>query len=193
MRDYRNFYFSGIIGVVFLITAGYSQTTITITPQESQDAFKNPLKGFRGGEFGSLKKDYIKWTDLENNVSDGVQKIRDVCNNRWKNYPAGNSKIIPRVYLQYGGSYWPADMTTGDYTSQQFQDRLIRLVSRLGEVWDNDPRVAYVEMGIFGNWGEQESPRPTPAIQKIAGDAFTVAFKNKLVMVRHTWDMFQTF
>lgn len=176
---------------VLLIPGAYAGDIITINPVESQEAFKNPLKGFRGGEYGTLSKDYIRWRDLESKESDGVEKIRKFCDKRWKDYPAGNRKVIPRVYLQYGSrNSWPDDMKAEDYSSRQFQDRLVRFVSRLGEAWDNDPRVAYVEMGIFGNWGEQESPAPSLEIQKLTGDAFTAAFKNKLVMIRRPWDMF---
>ncbi|MEC8025333.1 MAG: DUF4832 domain-containing protein, partial [Myxococcota bacterium] len=88
--------------------------------------------------------------------------------------------------------YWPADMTSGDYTSVQFQQRLERLVERLGAVWNSDPRVAFVEMGIFGKWGEHHSPSPTPELQALAATAFAEAFPDKQVSVRHAWNEFKT-
>ncbi len=92
-----------------------------------------------------------------------------------------NVKIIPRVYLHWSGNrtFWPEDMKEFDYSSQQFQSRVLRLIKRLGECWDNDPRVAFVEMGIFGKWGEQGSPFPTPDVEKLVGDAFAEAFKKR--------------
>ena len=76
----------------------------------------------------------------------------------------------------------------------------------MGEAWDNDPRVAYVEMGIVGEWAEQHDPNITsywpdheqgnhvanrtwiPGIEKTLGDAFAAAFKNKKVMVRYAYE-----
>ena len=79
-------------------------------------------------------------------------------------------------------------------------------MANLGEGWDTDPRVALVEMGIIGEWGEKHDPnistywaphdQPThvnnrtwvPGIEKVLGDAFTKAFKTKKVMVRYAYD-----
>ena len=81
-----------------------------------------------------------------------------------------------------------------------------KLIKKLGEAWDNDPRVAYVEMGLIGEWGEHHDPdistvfpphyQPNhvagrtwiPGIEKVLGDAFTEAFKNKKVMVRYAYE-----
>jgi hypothetical protein len=76
-------------------------------------------------------------------------------------------------------------MVTGDYSSEQFIKKVQRLVARLGEAWDNDPRVAWVQMGIIGYWGEHHNPSPSGQMQKILGDAFSAAFTNKHVLVRH--------
>jgi hypothetical protein len=102
-----------------------------------------------------------------------------------------NLKVIPRVYLHWSRDtqkYWPADMKADDYSSEQFKRRVLRLVARLGECWDNDPRVAFIQMGLIGKWGEHHSPDVSPEMQKLLGDAFTRAFPNKKVMVRHPWD-----
>ena len=118
------------------------------------------------------------------------------------------------------GWHWPSDIPgetrpsdsnlpiSGGYCYPSFQDRVKKLVAKLGQAWDNDPRIAYVEMGIIGEWGEQHDPditnywapidndEPThvanrtwlPGIEKVLGDAFTTAFKNKKVMVRYAYD-----
>lgn len=116
------------------------------------------------------------------------------------------------------GWHWPSDMPgqvysedpnkpiTGGYFVPSFQDRVKKLVEKAGEAWDNDPRVAYVEMGIIGEFGEQHDPDITtywpahdqpnhvenrtwvPGIEKVLGDAFTKAFKNKKVMVRYAYE-----
>lgn len=94
----------------------------------------------------------------------------------------------------------------GGYFDPNFPKRVERLVEKLGEAWDNDPRVAYVEMGIVGEWGEHHDPDLStywpphdepkhvanrtwvPGLEKVLGDAFTKAFKNKKVMVRYAYE-----
>lgn len=116
------------------------------------------------------------------------------------------------------GWHWPSDFprevrsddndtpSTGGYFDPTFQDRIKKLIAKLGEAWDNDPRVAYVEMGIIGEWGEHHDPNITtywqphsqsyhvanrtwiPGIEEVLGDAFKAAFKNKKVMVRYAYE-----
>jgi len=170
---------------------------VTVIPQPYEKALKNPLMGFTtinvdDHPWASVSHTYIRWNELENSKADGIDKIIAVSNQKWKNAAAKNMKVIPRVYLHWDGDkkYWPADMQADDYTSAQFQERVLRLIKRLGACWDNDPRVAFIEMGIIGKWGEHHSPSPTAEHQKLIGDAFAKAFKNKQVSVRHVWDQF---
>jgi len=102
-------------------------------------------------------------------------------------------KPRPLDVVDYKRKYWPSDMKKDDYTSPQFKKRVLRLVERLGQCWDNDPRVAFVELGIFGKWGEHHSPNPTAEMQKLVGNAFVKAFKNKRVSVRGPWNRFAGF
>jgi hypothetical protein len=169
-----------------------------VVPAPYPRALRNPMKGFTtlngrtGHEWATLAHQYIRWNEIENDESDGIEKIQAFCDETWRDYPALNVKVIPRVYLHWSGdrTYWPADLQTGDYTSPQFQGRLLRLIERLGQVWNNDPRVAFVELGLFGKWGEHHSPSPTPEMQKLVADAFANAFPDKQVSVRHNWKEF---
>ena len=106
-------------------------------------------------------------------------------------------------YLEKKDSLTPIK---GGYFAPEFNERVSSFVKKLGEAWDNDPRVAFVEMGIIGEWGEQHDPDITTfwpphdepkhvygrtwidGIDKVLGDAFTKAFKNKKVMVRYAYD-----
>ncbi|MFC1633736.1 DUF4832 domain-containing protein [Planctomycetota bacterium] len=172
---------------------------VEVVPAPYTKALRNPLKGFttRGiydHPWATLAHTYIKWNEIENHESDGIDKIRRVTDAMWGDIASRNIKVIPRVYLHWSGNrkYWPADMTPDDYTSEQFQQRVVRLVERLGILWDTDPRVAFVELGIFGKWGEQYSPFPTDEMQKLVADAYAKAFKNKCVSVRRNWEKFQS-
>jgi hypothetical protein len=189
---------------------------ISIYPQVYEKAFPNPLKGFRTStlndeDYPTLTRLYIKWNEIENTETDGVEKILDYCNGQWKDLSKKNMKVIPRVYLEWPYNrqnasnnrdtvfsdwgerrflerFWPADLTRGDYSSEQFKKRLVGLIKKMGKAWDNDPRVAYIEMGLIGWWGEQHSPSISAEMQKLIGEAFASAFKNKLIMVRQAKD-----
>ena len=175
-------------------------TIITIEPKEYSSALRNPLKGFRARkgvfdhEWATLWHSYIRWNEIEDGESDGIDKIKTFCDQCWKDAEKHNIKVIPRVYLDWdekeGNEYWPADMRTGDYSSEQFKQRVVRLVRRLGQLWDNDPRVAFVQLGIIGYWGEHHRPSfsELSGMEELLGLAFSKAFKNKLVSVRHPWD-----
>ena len=187
---------------VALIAAGSLMQSVyaadvVVRPREYAKALKNPCKGlrFNGGQehvnpdnpLISLSHDYIRWNTIENSASDGIDKIRRFCDNAWKDLPSRNVKVIPRVYLDWPnqGVHWPADMTTGDYSSAQFKARMVRLIQRLGQLWDRDPRVAFVEMGIIGQWGEQHDPSPDVGMQKLLAETYLAAFKHKLLMRRY--------
>jgi hypothetical protein len=166
-----------------------------IRPREYTGGLRNPLKGLRSSDpasaknlpYASLAKSYIKWSDIEDNAKAGVQRIRKFCDVEWAGLSEINTKVIPRVYLDWppNGHFWPADLPRGDYESAEFKQRAVALIKKLGECWDNDPRVAFVETGIVGLWGEQHDPAPSLALQKVIGDAFTASFRQKLLMNRY--------
>ncbi|MBD3422447.1 MAG: DUF4832 domain-containing protein [Chitinivibrionales bacterium] len=185
--------------VLLMVIYAVAQSSMMETIPASYDkALRNPLKGFttRGiynHGWATLAHTYIKWNEIENDESDGINKIRQVVDAKWKDVEKRNVKVIPRVYLHWSGdkTYWPADMTSLDYTSEQFKQRALRLIERLGTVWNTDPRVAFVELGIFGKWGEHHSPDPSEEMQLLIGNAFASAFPGKLISVRQMWQQFQ--
>ena len=189
----------------FLIGHGRAQAdSVKVTPLEYQDALNNPFKGFRQnmsrvGEYpyDAIVRTYIKWNEIERNGEDGIDRILDVCNQKWSGIADNNTKVIPRVYLDWdskpGNEYWPEDMQSGDYSSEQFKRRVEQLVVKLGKAWDNDSRVAWIQMGIIGYWGEHHSPKPVEWQQELLGDLFSEAFKNKKVLVRRPFETFEEY
>jgi len=184
---------------------------ITVNLSETTEAFKNPNMGFRPSvyigstsfpdkEYTSIYKHYIPYTDLENLASDSVQKIKDWSNNAWAGLENRNIKVVPRVVIVYPntGEYWPDGIPHGDpaqqWLSDTYKNRMVAFISKLGKAWDNDPRVAAIEFGLFGNWGEQHiypnkfadgTDRIPLNFQQALGDAYVNAFHNKKVMVRY--------
>lgn len=169
---------------------------VTVTPPEYPGAINNPLKGFREFKengYGLLKRQYIKWEEIEVGAGDSVDRIiahtNKITKSKGRNFEELNVKLVPRVYLDWDGSqgkqHWPADLHAFDYDSPQFHQRLRDLIAKLGEAWDNDPRIFAVQMGLIGRFGEHHSPAPTPTQRRLLADAFKKAFKQKPVLVRH--------
>lgn len=184
---------------------------VTVTPTEFTEGMKNPLMGMREGvskassryPYNTVVRAYVYFNELDNAPTDGLQKILDYTNTKFKDFEKWNIKVIVRVILQYTGTqyYWPADLKSiqGDYTNATLRARVLKLVDNIGKAWDNDPRIAWVEMGLIGQWGEQESPMgiDEPGVKpdgkswvQILAPAFKAAFPNKKVEARHMskWD-----
>jgi len=167
---------------------------IVVQPEPYERALRNPLKGFTGrdNEWSTLLHHYFAWNTLERDTTDGVERIREMTEERWADLSPG-TKVIPRVYLHYPGRplRWPTDLEENDFSSEDFTNRMIKLVENLGQVWNNDPRVAFVEMGIIGKWGEHHSPAPSLEMQEIMSEVFLRAFPDRQVSVRHPWRGFR--
>ena len=175
---------------------------VTVMPPEFEGAINNPLKGFRDYKedgFGLLERQYIKWSDIEVGEGDSVERIiahtNKITSTKGKRFEELNVKLVPRVYLDWGGEaeaggkpkqVWPADLHSFDYDSPVFHTRLKALVAKLGQAWDEDPRIFAVQMGLIGRWGEHHNPAPTAEQRRLLAEAFRKAFKNKPVLVRHT-------
>ena len=116
---------------------------VTVNPAEYLYAIRNPMKGLReffgpGYDkvrdeypypYGSIIKEYMQWNMLESDIPGETYDEDDL-----------NAPII------------------GGYCHPTFQERVKKLVEKAGQAWDNDPRVAYVEMGIIGEFGEHHDP-----------------------------------
>jgi len=198
-----------------------SRATYLYEPYEG--SFRNPLRGMRpyAGSarehpWASLARQYIEWNLIERAEYDTVERIRRATDALVGDLPSHNVKVIPRVYLKWppDSEYWPSDLHPGDYSSVAFKKRVMRLIARLGEAWDHDPRIAYVEMGIIGDWGEHHHPwfassgverdSLSASFERAIGEAFAKAFRHKLIMNRYPsnfrdfgfgihWDVFGSF
>ncbi len=181
---------------------------VLVFPEFYERPLRNPLMGFRPGiwgddpfpaynhPWGCVAQCYIKWNEIEDHESDGIARIVDFCNRKWRDAENHNVKVAPRVYLHWSRDdqkYWPMDMTPDDYTSPQFHRRCERLIERLGQVWNDDPRIAWVQVGIVGKWGEHHAPFPTEETQQVLGSAYQAAFPDKKVLVRYPWRHFTDF
>jgi hypothetical protein len=56
--------------------------------------------------------------------------------------------ITTHKYIDYGGGYSP------NYDDPRMLDLMIRLITALGEKYDGDPRIGFIQVGLLGFWGE---------------------------------------
>ena len=160
-----------------------------------------------GSPYESLRKWYANWNELEPNGTHGLPTIIAVTNKYLGDFPAHGMKAIPRIQLITNGGGGakdervPADLpslityakahgedpfrNSGWYRLPEVKARIERLIQRVGQVWDNDPRVAYVEMGVYGKFGEHWGLHLDPEAEDYLQAAFSAAFKNKKVMLRY--------
>ncbi len=83
-----------------------AQNEVIIQPKEYPGALRNPLKGFttRGiydHPWAATAQTYIQWNEIENSESDGIEKIKKFCDEKWAGVEDKNVKVIPRVYLHW--------------------------------------------------------------------------------------------
>jgi hypothetical protein len=107
----------------------------------------------------------------------------------------GTARAYP-AYLEGNMSAWYSNNKkcwVPDWNSPFFLQRMEALVNALGKQFDLDPRIGYVEIRTYGNWGEwhlfgfEAPPAPlTPitnsTIRRMI-DAFVKAFPNKQIIM----------
>lgn len=146
------------------------------------------------------------WKDLE--PTKGTYDFSRWETTTWNTSLAKDKKLVLRVYVDYpnrpsGIPYWLlsegvkthaySDYGGGnspDYADPLLQSGLLRLVAALGKRYNSDPRVAYIELGLLGFWGEWHTyPHPqmfaSEEFQTKLIDAYHAAFPNKPLMARN--------
>lgn len=86
-------------------------------------------------------------------------------------------------YSEFGGGESP------DYGNPLLLATLDSLIAALGQRYDHNPRVAFIELGLLGHWGEWHTyPRPelfaSDEVQQRIIDDYRRAFPDKILMAR---------
>ena len=159
---------------------------------------------------------YVSWRELE--PREGEYAFDKWERTAWDNDPkAKNKHIVFRVYLDYPGlplgvpdwvkasgvkmtpystneleGYAPgaAKGESPDYANLLLVAALEKLIAALGKRYDTDPRVAFIQIGLLGFWGEwhtwpSEKLFAPDATQKRVVDAYKKAFPHKKLMARY--------
>lgn len=162
---------------------------------------------------------YTSWRELE--PTEGEYRFAEWERKTWDaDAKATGKHVVFRVYIDYPGlpsglpewlknkgvkttpyvakemeGYDPgaAKGESPDYENPVFVSALEKLVAALGARYDTHPRVAFIQFGLLGFWGEWhtwpiEKLFASPATQKRVVAAFKSSFRHKKLMARYAKD-----
>lgn len=152
-------------------------TSQVIHPAPAPGPLDNPLKGWcTYPDAGPIDQPYsmvflyVPWKDLE--PSRGHYAFGAWERKAWNTSPAKGKHIVFRVYVDYPGR--PSGLPnylreegvkvtryteegggeSPDYDDPRMVDAMLRLIAALGQRYNSNPRVAFVQFGLLGFWGE---------------------------------------
>ncbi len=174
----------------------------------------NPLKGFASYCFPdaplncpvSMAYEYGSFKQLE--PEEGHFTFDEWEKNTWDKPPAAGKRMVLRIFLDYphepvGVPQWLIDkgvkMThyddygggySPDYNNPNLVKAVLDFIQVFGKRYDHDDRVAYIEVGFLGFWGEWHTyPRDelfaSPEVQTQVVQALHQAFPDKYLMARN--------
>ncbi len=180
----------------------------------SPGPLNNPLKGWVpfADEGTNLNQPYsavyfnVSWRELE--PIQGKYDFKKWESQKWSLAAAKDKHIVFRVYLDYPGTptgvpQWLLDkglkMTpysehgggkSPDYSDPRLQKALLSFVDALGNEYNSNPRVAFIQLGMLGFWGEWHTwPHTewfaTPEFQQTFINRMLKAFPNKKLLARN--------
>ncbi len=201
-----------IFAILVLLAIPSLAEEIVVTLPPALGPLDNPLKGWcpytNAGKIHqpySMVYFYVPWSQLE--PSPGEYRF-DHWEQTW-NVPAAERKhIVFRVYVDYPGkpSGLPAWLQQAgvkqkpyqhhgsglspDYDDPKMIAAMLRLIEALGKRYNEHPRIAFIQLGLLGFWGEwhtwpQETLYASPQTERRVIDAYHQAFPNKSLMVRY--------
>lgn len=202
-----------ISAILLAILAG-SQGARTVDLPAGPGPLENPLKGYASysgagvTHYFPASMAYVdaSWRELEPREGDyqfaaweqtkwdeNLAKGKHIVFRVWMDYP-GQPTGVPQWLIDQGVKMTPyTDFGGGkspDYENPKLKTALLRLIKKLGERYDSNPRVAFVQVGLLGHWGEFHTyPRAelfaSEATQKQVVSALQTAFPHKKLMGRN--------
>lgn len=188
---------------------------LVVRPQPMAGPLDNPLKGWcpytNAGEISqpySMAFQYVSWRELEPREND---YRFDQWETSWDRKLGKDKHVIFRVFVDYpskpsGLPDWLRDAgvketpytdhgggMAPDYNDPRMLESMERLIAALGKRYNDHPRVAFIQIGLLGFWGEWHTyPRgelyASPATEQRIIDAYRKAFPDKSLMVRYARD-----
>ncbi len=186
---------------------------VILRPKAAPGPLDNPLKGYCVyTDAGKIHRPYsmvflyVPWKKLE--PQEGRYAFAEWEKEAWSHPAAAGKHVVLRVYADYpkkppampewllkkgvtqkayedyGGGLSP------DYDHPAMGAALERLVMAMGKRYDKHPRVAFVQLGLLGFWGEWHTyPRnelfASEKTRRRVLEAYRKAFPNKQLMARY--------
>lgn len=199
-------------------SSGLHEETFSLTATEKP--VSNPLKGWAPWS-GNEKEDFastlafvlVSWRELEPNEGeyafDQVEKEYNMDQLRSKNvrfvlrivcdYPGKEPHLdIPDwLYQKIDGTWYDSSYGQGyspNYNDPVFLEAHGKLLEAVGQRYDNDPSIAYIELGSLGHWGEWHvdervgiDPFPLQEVTDRYVEQYIEAFPHKKIMLRRPY------
>jgi len=199
--------------MALLIISGCSESGTgsdngNITLEEIDDVLANPFKGFapwvgsknpvyetklQQATFGwadlEPQKGQYNWSYLERNWGNIAQTGKRVGFRVAAEIPGSGKNDTPQWVIDQGVAMRPYSIDGEQGFAPDWDDSLFLaahhdFIIALGERYDNDPRVAWIDIGSYGFWGEwhvwmNESLAATQATKKSILDDYFEAFPTK--------------
>ncbi len=169
----------------------------------SMEFFYIPLKDLMNG------KESFTWRNLDSRLDEIAGRGRQAVFRVSLDYPAqpsgmpdflrdgpdgirGNTDdLIMRSYNDHGND---GRSLSPDYSDQNLRNTLVRFIKALGERYDGDPRIGFLQLGLLGFWGEWHTHpyiggkdpdwSPSQDVQKQILSAFDKAFNRTMLLAR---------
>lgn len=209
---------AGQLGILAILLLPINATAeeLVIRPQAALGPLDNPLKGWcpytDAGEITqpySMVFQYVPWNRVE--PREGEYRFKEWEDEAWNVALAQGKHVIFRVYIDYpklksGMPDWlvrqgvrmtPYDEHGGglapDYDDPRMIAAMEKFIAALGQRYNNNPRVAFAQLGMLGFWGEwhtwpKEKLYASPETERRVIDAFRKALPDKRLMVRYARD-----
>lgn len=139
-----------------------------------------------------ISKNNITWLDIENKLNEIYKRNHTSIFRIYIDYPTLElglpsylKKVVKLVqYDEFGGGIEP------DYNNDILIDELIMFIEKLAKKYDGDCRIAFIECGLIGHWGEwhcypRDELMPTELqLEKII-ESYLVNFKETKILTRY--------
>lgn len=190
----------------------------TVYPRPDVGPLDNPLKGWAAYSESwstyalpaSMAFFYVSWRELEPNPGD--YRFSQWESQKWNTPQAQGKHIVMRLYLDYpnlptGVPQWVIDSGVAmrpydipeigqglapDYDDPRLLVPLLDFIQAFGVRYNSNPRVAFVQLGTLGFWGEWHTwPLyhlfASEATQQAVVQAYRSAFPDKILLARYPY------
>jgi len=203
------------LAVICLLYAAPAKATVTNLLAYAPSPLDNPLRGLMPAcspasavagfphslQYGSLSVASVmtsptnfNWAQLEHWIASATNDGCQLVFRPYLDFP-GMPTGIPQYLLNGGLATYPYTIDGGglcpDYTDANLQAAVLKFIAAMGARYDNDPRIAFIEVGLLGFWGEWHCDGSVAnywaplAFQQQVLAAYVAAFPTTKLLVRY--------